>query len=96
MIEAPARERDALTELVAARKFFQKSVSDNPGAFANADEEEGAPIKLAIDESKKLREIAEFRNEAKAGRDLVLPPARHIDQRGSRGRALYEDSVAVC
>ena len=34
MDEAQNRERRALAELVAARKMFQKSVSDNPDAFA--------------------------------------------------------------
>ena len=34
MNEAQNRERRALAELVAARKMFQKAVSDNPNAFA--------------------------------------------------------------
>ena len=34
MNEAQNRERRALAELIAARKMFQKAVSDNPDAFA--------------------------------------------------------------
>jgi hypothetical protein len=89
MKEAPGRERDALTELVAARKMFQKAVSENPGAFGDQDQSgEDEPIKLAIDENKKLEKMAEFRNEARAGRDFIqksLDEQRRIEQ-GARSR----------
>ena len=39
MNEAQNRERRALAELVAARKMFQKAVSDNPDAFADGPED---------------------------------------------------------
>lgn len=81
--EAPGRERDALTELVAARKMFQKAVSENPGAFGESGDSNEAPPKLAIDETKKLQKMAEFRNEAKAGRDFIqkaIDEQRRIEQ----------------
>jgi len=71
MTEAPPTERDALTDLVAARKMFQKAVSDNPDAFHDADQNEDEPPRVALDESKKLQKIAEFRNEAQVGRQFV-------------------------
>ena len=43
MSEAPARERDALANLVAARKMFQKAISDNPDAFRDADPNDADP-----------------------------------------------------
>ena len=83
MTEAPPRERDALKELVAARKMFQKAVNENPGAFGDSDSEESEPPNLALDESQKLQKMAEFRNESKAGRDFVqkaLEEQRRIEQ----------------
>jgi hypothetical protein len=68
MNEAQHRERKALSELVAARKMFQKSLSENPGAFDEPKEEEATPL---ADTSNKLNQIAEFRNEAKAAEDFV-------------------------
>ncbi|SPE50566.1 exported hypothetical protein [Verrucomicrobia bacterium] len=69
MNEAPNRERRALAELVAARKTFQKAVTDNPKAFEpEENEQEPAPTAEA---SKKLNEIAEFRNESEAARGFV-------------------------
>jgi hypothetical protein len=69
MSEAQRAERGALAELIAARKVFQQAVSDNPRSF---DERQGGrePAPVA-DTDKKLREMAEFRNEAKAARDFV-------------------------
>jgi hypothetical protein len=86
MNEAQNRERRALSELVAARKMFQKSVSDNPDAFAeNQQSEETPPTaedakKLS---AKKLNEMAEFRNEAKAAQQFVdktLEQQRSLEQ----------------
>ena len=71
MPEAGNRERSALAELVAARKIFQKAVSDNPSAFAdNGQNNHDEPTPTAGD-SKKLNDIAEFRNEAKAAQDFM-------------------------
>jgi hypothetical protein len=63
--------------------MFQKSVSDNPGAFGEGEKDEGEPPKFALDESKKLQKMAEFRNEAEAGRQFVqkaLEQQRQIEQ----------------
>ena len=68
MTEAQGRERKALAELVAARKIFQKAVTDNPKAFEDPEDQEPSPI---ADTSKKLTEMAEFRNEAKAAQEFV-------------------------
>jgi hypothetical protein len=67
MNEAPNRERTALSELVAARKAFQKSVSENPKEFEDS-EEEPPPV---ADASKRLNEMTEFRNESKAAQGFV-------------------------
>lgn len=66
MNEAQNRERLALAELIAARKMFQKAVSDNPSEFAGESNKEEAPPT-----AKKLNEMAEFRNEAKAAQQFV-------------------------
>jgi hypothetical protein len=70
--EAQNRERSAMSELVAARKMFQKAVSDNPDAFKDneGDSPEDEPTPVA-DAKKKLSEMAEFRNESKAAQDFV-------------------------
>jgi hypothetical protein len=67
MHEAPNRERSALSELIAARKIFQKAVSENPKAFEDSNEDE-SPV---ADASKRLNQMAEFRNEAKAAQQFV-------------------------
>jgi hypothetical protein len=67
LTDAQNRERQALSELVAARKMFQKAVSEHPKDFAD-NEPEAPPI---ADETRKLKEMAEFRNEAKAAQDFV-------------------------
>lgn len=65
--EAQAQERSGLADLVAARKAFQKVVSENPQAFEEPKDE---PPPTA-DPKDKLREIAEFRNEEKAAQDFL-------------------------
>ena len=67
MNDAQKGERIALTELVAARKIFQKAISEHPKDFEEK-EDEATPVAGA---SRKLNEMAEFRNEAKAARDFV-------------------------
>jgi hypothetical protein len=71
MPDAQNRERSALTELVAARKMFQKAVSDNPEAFNGKSQQDDEPPPPVADQSKKLSEMAEFRNEARAAQDFV-------------------------
>jgi hypothetical protein len=80
MSEAQGRERNGLAELVAARKVFQKAVSDNPKAFEEPKDEEPTPV---ADSAKKLSEMAEFRNEAKAAQEFVqksLDQQRNIER----------------
>jgi hypothetical protein len=86
MNEAQNRERLALAELIAARKMFQKAVSDNPGAFAD-DSNNDDPTATADASNrvngKKLNEMAEFRNEARAAQQFVdktLQEQRKIEQ----------------
>ena len=86
MNEAQNRERRALAELIAARKMFQKAVSDNPDAFAGDSEKEDvgptADTLKTLNE-KKLSEMAEFRNEAKAAQQFVektLQQQRTVEQ----------------
>ena len=68
MTEAQNRERSALSELVAARKMFQKAVSENPDQFKDPSEEEVPPI---AESAQKLSQMAEFRNEAAAARQFM-------------------------
>ena len=83
MDDAQNRERSALSELVAARKMFQKAVSEHPDAFAdsNSPDQEAAPT---ADPAKKLSQMAEFRDEAKAAQEFVrktLEQQRNLEQR---------------
>jgi hypothetical protein len=66
--EAQSHERSALEELVAARKIFQKAVNDHPGDFANPPDQDRTPV---AEPARKLDQIAEFRDEAKAAREFV-------------------------
>ena len=66
--EVQNHERGALSELIAARKMFQKAVSDHPDEFKEDQPEESPPV---ADASKKLSQMAEFRNEAKAAQDFL-------------------------
>lgn len=61
--DVPSREREALADLVAARKIFQKAVSDNPEAFEPKPDQQPTPTASGKD---ALEKIAEFRDEAKA------------------------------
>ncbi len=70
MPEAQNKERQALSELVAARKMFQKAVTDNPSAFDDPKDDNQEPPPVA-DQSTRLNRMAEFRNEAKAAREFV-------------------------
>jgi hypothetical protein len=84
MNEAQNRERLALAELIAARKMFQKAVSDNPDAFADgAGGSNNDDAATTADASKKLNAMAEFRNEAKAAQQFVdktLEQQRSLEQ----------------
>ncbi len=63
---AQSSERRALTELVAARKMFQKAVTDNPKAFDKTDEPDTAAVP-----SQQLTQMAEFRDETKASLEFI-------------------------
>jgi hypothetical protein len=69
MPQAQDKEREALADLVAMRKMFQKAVSDNPDAFTNESNNEPPPP--VAESSRKLEKMAEFRNEARAAQDFV-------------------------
>lgn len=92
MNEAQNRERHALSELVAARKMVQKAVNENPDAFAeDAKKEEASPTAEEMQKlnAKKLNEMAEFRNEAKAAQQFVdkaLQQQKTLEQQARSGR----------
>ena len=85
MPEAQKQERSALADLIAARKIFQKAVSDNPNAFDDPKKEDEPPP--IADQQEKLREIAEFRNEAKAAQDFVQKAVQKQEQIAKRSAA---------
>ncbi len=65
--DAQNQERGGLADLVAARKAFQKSVSENPNDFAEPPEQ----LPPIAEPKDKLKELAEFRNEEKAAQEFV-------------------------
>ena len=78
--QAQNHERSALTELIAARKTFQKAVTDHPEAFEEPQQEDPSPV---ADSAQKLDQMAEFRNEAKAAREFVrktLEDQKNLEQ----------------
>jgi hypothetical protein len=80
MVEAQDSERGSLADLVAARKTFQKAITETPKAFDEAKEDEPAPV---ADASKKLSQMTEFRNEARAAQEVVrktLEQQRSLEQ----------------
>jgi hypothetical protein len=91
MSQAQLDERTALSDLVTMRKMFQKAVSDNPGAFQ--EQAEGDETPPVADSFKKLSEIAEFRDQAKAAQDFVrktLEQQKNLEQRSkSASRSEY-------
>jgi hypothetical protein len=91
MNEAPNRERSALSELIAARKIFQKAVSENPNAFDEPKDEEETPI---ADASKRLNQMAEFRNEAKAAQQFVQKAVEQQRSLESRAKAPASNNLA--
>lgn len=61
-------EHSALADLVAARKAFQKAVSENPDNFAERSNDPSPPT---ADAKNKLEKMAEFRDEAKAAQQFM-------------------------
>ncbi len=81
MTQAQNDERQALSDLVAMRKMFQKAVSDNPSDFQDHPQDEETPP--VADATKQLSQMAEFRDEAKAAEDFVhqtLEQQKDLDQ----------------
>ena len=77
--DAQKQERSALTELVAARKAFQKALSENPRDFE--EPEEDVPV---VDSAQLLKAMAEFKNETKAAEDFLrkaVEQQRTIEQK---------------
>jgi hypothetical protein len=93
MNEAQNHERSALSELVAARKMFQKAVCDHPDAFNERESDvTGEDQPPVADHEKRLKEIAEFRNEAKAAQDFVrktLEQQKGLEQEAKTQRSEY-------
>ncbi|HSU55161.1 MAG TPA: hypothetical protein VLT36_13975, partial [Candidatus Dormibacteraeota bacterium] len=90
MREVPNRERQALMELVAARKMFHKAISDNPDAFKDDPQQDDQDTKTAPEPGKKLDQIAEFRNESKAAQQFMqkaLDQQKAIEQQAKSPRA---------
>lgn len=70
--KAPGHERDALSALVATRKNLQKVISEGAlggggGDGAEGDDEASPVVELP----DKLKQISEFRDADKAGRELL-------------------------
>jgi hypothetical protein len=65
---AQTQERSALADLVAARKAFPKTVSENSKQFTETSPEEIPPLAEPKD---ILSQIAEFRDEGKAAQDFL-------------------------
>jgi hypothetical protein len=66
--QAQNQERAALAQLVAARKEFQKTVNEHSQDFNSSQSADSRP---ALDDSKRLNEMAEFRDEAKSAEEFV-------------------------
>jgi hypothetical protein len=81
LTEAQNRERQALAELVATRKMFQKSVSENPQDFNDQKPEKMPPV---AEDAKRLQQMAEFRDEAKAAQEFVQKTRREQEQLGQQ------------
>lgn len=82
MTPAQEQERNGLFDLVAARKMFQKAVSDNPNAF-EPQPPNGEPPSPVADSAKQLKQMAEFRDEAKASQqflDKTLEQQKALEQ----------------
>jgi len=80
LTEGQNRERRALLQLVNARKMFQKSVSEHPDQFQEPKDEVSPPI---AESARKLSQMAEFRDEAKAASEFVdktLQEQKQLDQ----------------
>lgn len=98
MEEAQRGEREALQQLVAVRKHFQRVINENPDQFNEEKEPEESPNDSGRD---PLKEIAEFRNEAKAARDLLeqtVKQQRDLERRAalnSRAPNLVQEEKKV-
>lgn len=68
--EGQKQEQSALTELVNARKSLQKYISDNPSDFQDGSGE-SSPHASDAPSKDKLKEIAEFRNQANATQAFI-------------------------
>jgi hypothetical protein len=88
MDEAQGHEREALTDLIAARKMFHKAVTDHPSDFANSSSDTDSESSPVVDTSKKLDKITEFRNESKATLDFLqksLEEQERLEQKARTG-----------
>jgi hypothetical protein len=81
--EGQKQERGALADLVAARKAFQRAVSDHPDDFKEKPLDDTDPATGAQD---RLKEIAEFRNEAKAAQYFMKKLLEQQQQLAEKAR----------
>jgi hypothetical protein len=82
--------------LVAARKIFQKTVTDNPGSFGPSTDGQSAPV--ADESARKLNQMAEFRNEAKSTQEFVqqtVDQQKDIEQRARANPAGQGSQLAA-
>ena len=89
MSAAQNHQRGALSDLLAARKAFQKTVSENPKNFGEKPPDEPP---LAKDSKDVLKTITEFRNEQNATRDFMQ---KLLKQQTALARNLATDPPAT-
>ena len=82
--EAQTQERSALASLAAARKAFKRVVTDHPEEFQERAEDDVASARAASD---LLKEIAEFRDEARAAENFMQDLAQKQRALGDRANA---------
>jgi hypothetical protein len=79
-------EQAALSHLVASRKRLQRAISDNPEAFGDDAADDGEERSPVADPPDKQKQIAEFRNEEKAARDVLEKAAREQARLAERAK----------
>jgi hypothetical protein len=90
--EGQKQERGALADLVAARKAFQKAVSEHPNDFQDNPPEDTPPLP---DTQDRLKEIAEFRDAAQAAQDLMRKLVEQQKQLAERARQTNETARSL-
>jgi hypothetical protein len=89
LADAQNNERAALSELVAARKAFQKAVSARSGDFNQANPGEDVTSATSADSLKSLSAVAESSDESKSAREFVqktLDQQKDLEQQTKSNR----------